>query len=310
MINVFQEIIREITNELGIKCTFFSKDWCILLEKDNKSRIISGFKFDLNHQGPSLVADDKFALYELLKMKNVPIIKHQIIYSDRNKNAYAISSKGLDYAKEFFINNNQDIVIKPNDGTSGIDIYHIKSESELVDGYHKIFPKYFSASMCPYYQIKNEYRTIFLDGEIELFYQKERPIVVGDGRKSLKELLLEFNQSYYEIPENFENLDIDYIPKNGEVVECGWQFNLSRGSKVNMNIDENVKKDVISLAKKAYEASSLRFCSVDIIETQNHEFLVMEINSGVVVKKFIDLVPDGYEIAKKVYKDAIIKMFE
>ena len=309
---MFQEMIKEIAKELNIKCTFFSKDWCILLEKGDKSRIISGFKFDLNHQGPSLVADDKYALYELLRMKNVPIIEHQILYSDKNKNDYALDSKGIKKACEYFQSHNKNIVIKPNDGTSGIDIYHVESEEDLIDAYSHLFPKYFSVSMCPYYQILNEYRTIFLDGNIELFYQKQRPIVIGDGVKSVKELLIEFNSSYFSQQSNMDdlNIDLEYIPEKGEMVECGWQFNLSKGSIVNINVAADVKEKVTALAKKAYEASTLKFCSVDIIETYNHEFLVMEINSGVVIKKFVELVPKGYEIAKKVYKDAIMKMFE
>ena len=307
---MFQEMIKEIADELNIKFTLFSKDWCILLEKDDKSRIISGFKFDLNKQGPSLVADDKYALYELLSLKGVPIIEHKILYSDKNKNYYAINSKGIAKAFSYFRNNSQNIVLKPNDGTSGIDIYHVTNEEELIDAYNKLFPKYFSISMCPYYQIKNEYRTIVLDGEVELFYQKVRPIIVGDGFKTLRELMLSFNHEYYEIEDNLPDIDLNRVPKKGEVVEIGWQFNLSKGSRVNTEVDEKLKDEIIKLAKKAYLVSNLRFCSVDIIETLNGEFLVMEINSGVVIKKFVDLVPNGYEIAKKVYKDAIIKMFE
>ena len=307
---MFQEMIKEIADELNIKFTLFSKDWCILLEKGEKSRIISGFKFDLNHQGPSLVADDKYALYELLSLKNIPIIEHKILYSDKNKNYYAMNSKGIAKALSYFRSKDDNIVLKPNDGTSGIDIYHVTSEEELIDAYNKLFPKYFSISMCPYYRIKNEYRTIMLDGEVELFYQKERPIIIGDGFKTIKELLLEFNHGYYENEENIPEIDLSVVPKKGELVEIGWQFNLSRGSRVNIDIDSNLKNKIVSLAKKAYNASNLRFCSVDIIETFDNEFLIMEINSGVVIKKFVDLVPNGYEIAKKVYKDAIIKMFE
>jgi len=308
---MFQKLIEEICEELNIKVTTFSKGWCHLLERDGKSKVISGFKFALNNQGSSLVADDKYALYELLELKNVPIIEHQILYSDKNKNDYAMDSKGIEFALKYFEKNNKDIVIKPNDGTSGIDIFHVNSLESLIDSYQKLFPKYFSVSMCPYYQIKNEYRTIFLDGEVELFYQKERPIIVGDGTKNIKELILEFNKNYYNNEDNLKKeIDHNYIPKKGEVINYGWQFNLSKGSKVNVDVDSEIKNKVLALAKNAYNASTLRFCSVDIIETNDGELLVMEINSGVVINKFINLVPNGYEIAKKVYRDAIIKMFE
>ena len=309
---MFQEIIKEIANELNIKCTIFSKDWCILLEKDGVKRLISGYKFSLNTQASGLIADDKYALYELMRINNIPIIEHQILYAKENENDYAIGSKGLEVALDYFNNHNEDIVLKPNNGTIGNNVFHVKTKEELEDCYNKLLPSKFSISMCPYYNIKVEYRTIILDGEVKLFYAKERPILKGDGIKTIKELLIDFNSAYYSLEENLTNeaLDLNYIPKRDEIVEYGWQFNLSKGSRVISNVDEEIKSKVIALAKKAYDASLLKFCSVDVIETTASEFLLLEINSGVCINKYIDLVKGGYEVAKSVYKDAILKMFE
>ena len=111
---MFQEIIKEIAAELGIKFTLFSKDWCILLEKDGVSRIINGYKFSINKQGPSLIADDKYALYELMKIRNVPIIKHQILYKSKEVGDYVKDNGGFESALNYFYENNKDIVIKQN----------------------------------------------------------------------------------------------------------------------------------------------------------------------------------------------------
>ena len=51
------------------------------------------------------------------------------------------------------------------------------------------------------------------------------------------------------------------------------------------------------------------FCSVDIIKTKDSNFYVMEINSGVMMQNFIKQNENGYMIAKLIYKEAIIEMF-
>ena len=71
--NNYQKIIKEICDELDINFKLLSKDWVIMLEKNNKTKYITGFKFDVNSQGTSNILDDKFALYEVLSEKNIPI---------------------------------------------------------------------------------------------------------------------------------------------------------------------------------------------------------------------------------------------
>ena len=90
MDNVFRQIIQEICNEEKINYKFLSRDWIIMLEKEGKTRFVSGYKFDLNSQGTGIVADDKYALYEVLKEKNIPIIEHKIVYNKTNKLDYAM----------------------------------------------------------------------------------------------------------------------------------------------------------------------------------------------------------------------------
>ena len=54
-----------------------------MLEKDDIKKYITGYKFDLNPQSISNIVDDKYALYEVLKNNNIPVIDHNIIYSKK-----------------------------------------------------------------------------------------------------------------------------------------------------------------------------------------------------------------------------------
>ena len=61
---------------------------------------------------------------------------------------------------------------------------------------------------------------------------------------------------------------------------------------------------------KVKDTINIRFASIDIIQTKDNKFLVLEVNSGVMMENFIKQMNNGYEIAENIYKKAILKMFE
>lgn len=307
MDNVFRQIIQEICNEEKINYKFLSRDWIIMLEKEGKTRFVSGYKFDLNSQGTGIVADDKYALYEVLKEKNIPIIEHKIVYNKTNKLDYAMGCNSYEYVKEYFLQNNNSIVIKPNDGTCGKSVFHITKMNEIDNTLDKIFAKNYSISMCPFYTIEHEYRTIILDGEPQVIYAKYLPRVTGDGKKTIRELLIEFNPNYFV--NKLEDSKYDRILDKDEIFQYNWKFNLSQGSIAKIVTDTELSERIISIAKKVYEEINLKFGSVDIIRTTDNNLFVLEVNSGVMMYNYIKLMPDGYTMAKSIYKKAIERVF-
>ncbi|MDE5538925.1 MAG: hypothetical protein K2J20_00360, partial [Bacilli bacterium] len=98
------------------------------------------------------------------------------------------------------------------------------------------------------------------------------------------------------------------LPKD-ETYTYNWQFNLSNGANLFEVTDLTLKDKLAALATTISKTIDLRFGSIDIIETTTGELLVIEANSGVMLEFFIELFPDGYNIAKSIYHDAISKMF-
>ncbi len=142
--NTFQQLIKEICKEEEIKFQLLSKDWVIMLEKQGKTRFISGYKFDLNPHGFGYILDDKYATYEVLSTKNIPIVTHHILFSPQNVEDYATSSNQIEKVYELFEKYNQNIVVKPNEGTCGKNVYHITTKEDiepcLKNYFHLIFP--------------------------------------------------------------------------------------------------------------------------------------------------------------------------
>ena len=300
-----KKMISEMCQELNIKYTIFSKDWITKLEKNGKIRYLSGNKFDLNGHGVGLVMDDKYAFYEVLNNIGVKACVHQIIYRENNKYEYAKGCHTKEDLLDFFNKFNKDVVVKPNLGALGIDVYHIQDEKELMNKSKELLEENFSFSICPYYEIKYEYRLIVLDNKIKLIYKKIHPVVTGDGKSTIKELLIDFNKYF------FENKDLpEDILKKGETYTYEWRFNLHQGSIASLDIDDKLKEQLSVIALKVTKGLGITFASVDIIELYNGELMVLEANSGVTIDKAIDFIPNGYNIAKEIYKEAIVKMFE
>ena len=293
--NEYNELIKEICKEENIELNIYQGNWLKELRKGNITKYIVGYKFSLNNQGISLVVDDKGLFYDVIKDK-LPIIIHHVLFNNYDS----------DEVLNLFHKYNNKVIVKGNIGTCGKEVYKITNEKRLFNIIDRLFEKQYSISLCPYYDIDKEYRLIVLNNEVKLIYSKENPIIVGDGIKTIKELLLDFNSTYYS---NNQVNNPDYVPKLDEKVIIEYRFNLSNGARVNKDIDIELKNRLIELAKKVVKETNLSFGSIDIIRTTNNELLIMEANSGVMMNNYLKQTKD-YETVKEIYRDAIKTMME
>lgn len=303
----YNEIIESICKEENINYKLVSKDYIYILEHNGINKFLAGHKFDLNSHAMGLVVDDKYALYDVLKEFNINVCEHAIVYRPNNMEDYAIGCNTYQYVHDYYKSHNNHIVIKPNNGTCGHGVYNIEDENDIDGILDKLFTSNFSISICPFYEIKNEYRVIMLNNECEIIYAKYLPEVIGDGVKSIRELLIEFNEPYFK--DKLDSKKYDKVLAKDEVYKYGWKFNLSQGSIARYIDDDKLKNDLISIAKKVSKSINLGFGSVDIINV-NGELKVLEVNSGVMTENFINLFPNGYDIAKEMYRKAILSMFK
>lgn len=259
------QILSEVCQEREINLRWLSNGWLAMLEKGGEKRYVMGHKFGVNAATPAMIADDKFATYEVLKAGNVPVIEHRLLYDENNPTPYARNYQSKPYVEQFFRENGNHIVIKPTNGYCGENVYQVASMEEVSPILEKIFHHSCSAVMCPFYEILNEYRLIMLDGEVRLAYKKVR----------------------------------------GE----DWRFNLGQGARAERIEDVKLYEKLQKIARAATTALGLRFCSVDIIETDQHELLVMEINSGVMTGNYLRQHPEEYPQVKQFYADVVERMF-
>ena len=204
--------------------------------------------------------------------------------------------------------NNNHIVIKPNDGTCGHNVFNVTDINDIDKILNKLFVNNYSISMCPFYNIKHEYRVIMLEGENKLLYAKYLPIVTGDGNKTIRQLLLEFNYDYFI--DKLKDSKYDRILANKEKFEYTWKFNLSQGSIAKKINNKLLESKLIKISQQVCDEINLKFGSIDIVQTTNNNLFVLEVNSGVMLENYIRLNPDEYITAKNIYKNAIENLFK
>lgn len=296
--------IEEICREKGIEKIDISYDWISILKKGNVHKKLVNGNFYLNTKISSELAKDKYSTYELLRYYDLPIIEHAVLFNE--KMMPNVESINGDYE---ILKNTKKQVIKANDSLQGKDVYVSEIENEKRQIVKEIFEKEIPAVVvCPYLEVEYEYRAIFLAGEIIYLYKKQKPFVVGDGKSNIRELI-EKQLKYLEEPDS--NLDFQKILNQDEKVMVGWKHNLSNGA-IPLFVDENdvYAEKIKTIAKKAGNVLGLTFASVDVVVTKDKEISIMEVNSKVCIKKFCELMPNGYEIGKEIYRKVIDKIFE
>lgn len=308
--NIYHKIVYELAKEKNIEVTELSYGWILELKKDGQVRHIIGNKYDLNNEAMANIACDKYATYEVLKNNNIPVIAHKILFSPEERSRFVPEDGNAKRIEKFFYENGEKIVVKANDSSKGEDVYLCEDVEYFKEKVELLFKENPTLSMCPYYDIEKEYRLFYLDGEILLVYGKNKPFIIGNGKDTARIIVENEGVDLKIIEDNKDNIDFDYIPKEGEKYEISWKHNLSLGAYPEILEEGSLRDTLIDIAKRAGKAMNIKFATIDIIKTKDNQILVLEINSSVCMRKFIERTENGYEIAKDIYGKALDKLWE
>lgn len=306
-------LLREIGKEEGIQVTGYSHDWIIEIERAGRRGFVFGYDFSLNSGTAVKIAKDKVATHLLLEQHSVPSVEHVLISSPRILKNYTASDSGnwqtiLSYAKKY---NNQ-LVCKPLNGTMGAHVFFTRTQTDIEEAIHALIAKYRDATISPWLDIEDEYRVVILDGVPMLVFRKERQQVIGDGKKTIAELVRETyggDDAIFLLAE-MGGEEREIVPQKGTVYFLSNKHNLTHGARpVVIGGGEEMYKEITTLAQNAAQAIDIRFASVDVVQVGGKLF-ILEINSGVTMKKFASFSLENYNKAKEIYRQAVTHLFE
>lgn len=281
-----RQLILDICQKEHINAQVLSRGWLLRLEKNGLIRYIFNNCFPLNPQSSGAIAADKFATFEVLHATETPVIDHAILYPFDNHYPFAEGYNTPEYLDAFFREHHCDIVIKPNHGLGGQGITHVTAPEQFPDALAAAFATSSSASLCPFYHIRREYRVIMLDDEARLVYGKERG---ADWR--------------FNLQRGSKVIDVDPT------------------SKLYTHLTSLASRAVDALALRfcsvdiiELDPSEPHTVSPNIADI-NHSapeptLLVIEVNSAVATTKYLAQRPDQTSLIEDIYRDALHKMFK
>jgi len=305
-------ILKEICAEKAINLEVLSHGWVFRMEKDGQIRHVYGNNFDIDTAATQKIVSDKAAVSELFTHLGVPHVEHKMFLNPFF--ADYVSSKGnWERMQAYAEKHDNRVVVKAAQGSSGNEVFLATNSRDLELHVNTLFRNERSICFSPYVPFESEYRLVMLNGQVQLCYEKVRPKAVGDGESTLAQLIARECQDQTLLVKQqllAKNAgSLDKVLVKGEEHLLHWQHNLSKGSRPKVVTDKALLKQLTQLAKHVVDALTMRFVSVDIIE-HNGEFLVLEVNSGVMMDNYVRLLADGYQDAKEVYSNVMAVMFQ
>lgn len=306
---VIVSALKEICHARGIQLTGFSDDWFFHLRHGNRSTYVFGYDFGLNSATAKIICKDKSATSDLLEFHGLPRVEHRIFHGPQ-LTGYVPLEGNWHPMLGYFERCGRDVVCKPNEGSGGRGVLRARTPAELEATVVHVFERHRSLCLSPYERIiGGEIRVAVLRGEVQFAYRKERPILIGDGRSSVRQLVLARLQASPNFAADIAGLaqaiksEADYarVPADGEEVLLNWRHNLAQGS-VPVVLDRALPDvaEWCALASRAVRALQVEVASVDIVVTPAGP-KILEVNSGIMMESFARHHPDGRAMAYRFY---------
>jgi hypothetical protein len=247
---------------------------------------------------------------------------------------------------QYAFQHDYNVVCKQNSGSGGKGVFHTKTPQDLEHVVHELFTKYPAISLSPFHEILHEYRVIMIDGEPKIIFDKIRPHIVADGKRTTQDLVIEYSQKtpgtilFKLLGEIDQEILFNVLPK-GKLIHLNWKHNLTQGAQSQliaiptsdqlatppraastrasraaaapalpgMKEIHNIR-ELIDLAKMTVKAIGVRVASVDIAELKGGKLKDLEVNAGTMLENTVLQNGEmGLRLATDVYEEIVMKTF-
>jgi glutathione synthase/RimK-type ligase-like ATP-grasp enzyme len=307
---IFVDAVKKYCADHGIAVEVRSQGWLMVMQRGPRRHLAFGYDVGLNSAVAHRIANDKAATAELLRISGVECIPHALFLNPR-LNEYVLPRRSWEAMIALLREIPDGIVVKPNEGTSGDLVFKVLTEPDLELAAHKIFSSGQSVAISPFLEIENEVRVVLLDQHPVIVYSKDRPAIVGDGKRSLLELALAAtpvelrSKLLAGIVGDLDRAVLDAVPPSGQRHLLNWRHNLDSGARPMILAQGEIREACIEIARQAASAIGIRFGSVDVVQV-NGTWRILEINSGVMMEALGKLHPD---LVYAAYGAALDKVF-
>ena len=238
-----------------------------------------------NNATASTLASDKYFTNTILERAGVPTLGGEYFFLHDRHRAHRPPGMSAKTRSEYFRKLGGTAFVKPLLGSRGDFAQVLHGEASLVRYLDEV-SQYYDAILIQPIVSGIEYRVFLLDDEVVYSARKYPPFVLGDGVRSIRDLLAAHNEalrsrglSPVSVTDRDASLDI-VLPK-GERWDIPGRMNLSAGGT--MVLEAPPSEAAFTLARKAARALGLRVAAVDLftdIGGDPDAMRVIEVNSN------------------------------
>ncbi len=265
--------------------------------KNGKRTFFSNASFDINPFGAAKLARDKGYAHYLLHQFGYQTPNHMAIFSTERNNQVELKrtiEDGAVFCKKIGF----PVIVKPNDKSQGFLVTRADSVAEFKQAAKRIL-KEVPVALIEKFCAGNDYRIVILDGHVISAYQRIPLNVVGDGKRTIAQLLSQ-KQALFErlgrdtrIQQNDprissklrkKGLSLHSVLPKGKKTLLLDNANLSTGGDA-VECTTTIHDDYGKLAARITEDFGLRLCGVDILVEDitsrlDSRYVVLEVNAS------------------------------
>jgi D-alanine-D-alanine ligase-like ATP-grasp enzyme len=227
---------------------------------------------------------DKYFTNRILEDAGIATLGGEYFFLHDRHRAHRPAGHERDDAFDYFRKLGATAFVKPLQGSRGDFAQVVQGEASL-DRYLQEVARYYDSILIQPLASGIEYRIFLLDDEVVYAVRKYPPAILGDGIRSIRDLLTAHNaalQARGLSPASAKrDTSLDTVLAKGECWEIPGRMNLSAGGA--MRIEAPRSDAAVVMARNAARALGLRVAAVDLftdIGGEQNAIRVIEVNSN------------------------------
>lgn len=321
------KVVKKIASQIGAKVILepeFARVGQIIF-KNGKKTLFRYHKFNINGLGAVEIARDKDYAKFFLKRAGFKVAKGQTFFDDYlNQALPKANQRKVDDAIKYLKIIGIPAIIKPNDFSQGKLVTKIYNAEELKRAAKEIF-KLTHVLLIEKFYTGNDYRIVVLDNQIISAYQRLPLFIIGDGNKTIQELLQDkqklftkqgrdtiINLNDLRFIDNLkrQKLNLKSVVAKNIKINLLDNANLSTGGE-SLDVTDKIHPDYKKLAIKITKEMDLRLCGVDLIAKDKitkplSEYVILEVNGAPGLSNYAQ---NGKK-QKKIVEDLYLKILK
>lgn len=318
-------IFKSLEKQVGVKIVLEPKYGYAgqIILPNGQTRYFRSTHLDINPLGASEISHDKDYAAFFMKKLGYPVVTSFKFYTD--KLCEVIKSKD-DINAAYFkaCDMGFPVILKPNDGSQGHGVTQVFTKDEFFRAAKSIFKKH-DVMLVQKVATGKDYRIVVLDDEIISAYERIPLSVIGDGKHTIKQLVIIKQKDFIKNGRDTQidlddfriiaklkrqKLYLDSILNKDQQVFLLDNANLSSGGDAK-DVTDIISRDFKKMAIKLTAKMNLRYCGVDLmtndsIDSNNPKnFVILEINSAPGLDHYAYIGSKQNKIVRSLYKKVL-----